>query len=59
MSLDKAPKYIKLAVDLIDILETNEVDSETAIQALEIVLRDFKKRQATKALETSAEKKPQ
>ncbi len=45
MSLEKAPKHIKLAVDLIDILESNGIDPETAVQALEIVLKDFKKQQ--------------
>ncbi|MUL10087.1 pleiotropic regulatory protein RsmS [Aliivibrio fischeri] len=41
-SLDNAPDEIKLAVDLIYLLESNEVDKETAIKALEIVLSDFK-----------------
>ena len=41
-SLDNAPNEIKLAVDLIYLLESNEVDKETAIKALEIVLSDFK-----------------
>ncbi|WP_419465465.1 pleiotropic regulatory protein RsmS [Aliivibrio fischeri] len=40
--LDNAPDEIKLAVDLIYLLECNEVDKETAIKALEIVLSDFK-----------------
>ncbi|MFA1559673.1 pleiotropic regulatory protein RsmS [Aliivibrio fischeri] len=40
--LDNAPDEIKLAVDLIYLLESNKVDKETAIQALEIVLSDFK-----------------
>ncbi|GGK23285.1 hypothetical protein A6E11_00430 [Aliivibrio fischeri] len=40
--LDNAPDEIKLAVDLIYLLESNEVDKETAIKALEIVLSDFK-----------------
>ncbi|WP_336495432.1 pleiotropic regulatory protein RsmS [Aliivibrio fischeri] len=40
--LDSASDEIKLAVDLIYLLESNEVDKETAIKALEIVLSDFK-----------------
>ncbi|MGR6840031.1 pleiotropic regulatory protein RsmS [Aliivibrio wodanis] len=41
--LDNAPDEIKLAVDLIYLLENNNVDKETVIKALEIVLNDFKK----------------
>nr|VVV03681.1 hypothetical protein AW0309160_01064 [Aliivibrio wodanis] len=41
--LDNAPDEIKLAVDLIYLLEKNNVDKETVIKALEIVLNDFKK----------------
>jgi hypothetical protein len=44
MSLENAPKHIQLAVDLIDLLETNNIDTEVAIQALEIVLKDFKQK---------------
>jgi hypothetical protein len=40
--LDNAPDEIKLAVDLIYLLENNEVEKETAIKALEIVLNDYK-----------------
>lgn len=42
MSLEHAPKHIQLAVDLIEILESNNVDDKTAIAALEIVLNDYK-----------------
>jgi len=42
IDLNKAPEEIKLAVDLIQLLEENEVKVDTAIQALEIVLQDFK-----------------
>ena len=41
-SLETAPEEIKLAVDLIQLLEENELELETTIQALEIVLADFK-----------------
>jgi hypothetical protein len=42
MSLDSAPDHIKLAVDLIALLEENEIPNETAIAALEIVLSDYR-----------------
>ncbi|WP_438463564.1 DUF2496 domain-containing protein [Marinomonas sp. PE14-40] len=42
MPLENAPKHIQLAVDLIEILETNKVDNETAVAALSIVLEDYK-----------------
>jgi hypothetical protein len=42
MSLEQAPKHIQLAVDLIEILESNKVDDKTAVAALEIVLNDYK-----------------
>lgn len=46
-SLDDAPADIKLAVDLIYLLETNEVEPDVAISALEMVLQDMKnKRQS-------------
>lgn len=41
--LDKAPSEIKLAVDLIYLLESNNIEKETAIKALEIVLQDLKR----------------
>ncbi|ELB2103351.1 pleiotropic regulatory protein RsmS [Vibrio parahaemolyticus] len=40
--LDDAPEEIKLAVDLIYLLETNEIDPEVAIKALKIVQTDLK-----------------
>ncbi|PQJ88877.1 pleiotropic regulatory protein RsmS [Aliivibrio sifiae] len=39
--LDNAPDDIKLAVDLIYLLENNNVEIKTAISALKIVLNDF------------------
>lgn len=39
--LDNAPDEVKLAVDLIYLLETNEVALETALAALEIVKHDI------------------
>ncbi|MEL0628901.1 YbaM family protein [Psychromonas aquatilis] len=41
-SLEDAPLEIKLAVDLIQLLEENDFPLETTINALEIVLKDFK-----------------
>ncbi|HCE1880842.1 pleiotropic regulatory protein RsmS [Vibrio parahaemolyticus] len=39
--LDDAPEEIKLAIDLIYLLETNEIDPEVAIKALKIVQTDL------------------
>ena len=44
--LETAPQEIKLAVDLIQLLEENELELETTIQALEIVLADFKNKRS-------------
>lgn len=43
-SLANAPIEIKLAVDLIQLLEETDVELETTISALEIALKDFKKK---------------
>lgn len=45
MSLEKAPDHIKLAVDLIEILESNDLEIDTVIEALKIVLSDFENKQ--------------
>ncbi|MEM5481759.1 DUF2496 domain-containing protein [Pseudoalteromonas fuliginea] len=42
--LDQAPTYIKLAVDLIMILEQHDVAPEEVLKALEIVKSDFEKK---------------
>jgi len=42
-TLDNAPDHIKLAVDLIQMLEQSAIDNATAIAALEIVLNDLKR----------------
>ncbi len=47
MSLNDAPDHIKLAVDLIALLEENQVPDDTAIKALQVVLRDFQQKQTT------------
>ncbi|MBU1295766.1 MAG: YbaM family protein [Gammaproteobacteria bacterium] len=41
MSLDHAPDHIKLAVDLIELLESHDIDPSVAVGALTIALRDF------------------
>ena len=43
-SLENAPEPIKLAVDLIELLEENKIQPKIVIEALEIVLTDFKKK---------------
>ncbi len=40
-SLEDAPEEIKLAVDLIYLLETNEIEPEIALKALQIVKNDL------------------
>ena len=41
MSLENAPDEVKLAVDLIMLLENHDIPAETVLKALEIVRRDF------------------
>ena len=45
-SLENAPAEIKLAVDLIYLLETNEIDPKIALKALRIVSDDLHKKVA-------------
>ena len=42
--LEAAPNHIKLAVDLIMLLEQNNVPAEDVLAALEIVKSDFEKK---------------
>lgn len=44
MSLENAPEEVKLAVDLIMLLEQHEIAPEVVLKALEIVKRDFEKK---------------
>ncbi|WP_372880702.1 YbaM family protein [Psychromonas sp.] len=44
-SLADAPQAVHLAVDLIQLLEENKIDNQLAVDALEIVLQDFKNKQ--------------
>ena len=45
-SLEHAPAHIKLAVDLIMLLEQHQLDANTVLQALHLVQQDFIKKQA-------------
>jgi hypothetical protein len=45
MTLENAEDDIKLAVDLIQILEENNLKNETIIAALKITLKDFERKQ--------------
>lgn len=45
--LEDAPEEIKLAVDLIYLLETNEIDPETALKAIKIVQSDLENKLKT------------
>ncbi|MDF2153653.1 pleiotropic regulatory protein RsmS [Vibrio sp. CAU 1672] len=47
--LDQAPDEVKLAVDLIYLLESNEVDPGTALAALQIVQQDLEGKLNTQA----------
>ncbi|MBK0032163.1 pleiotropic regulatory protein RsmS [Erwinia sp. S43] len=49
MSLENAPEEVKLAVDLIMLLEENQLEPETVLAALAIVQRDFERKLAEKA----------
>lgn len=46
--LDNAPDEVKLAVDLIMLLEQHEIEPETALKALDIVKNDFERKRANK-----------
>ena len=41
MSLENAPDEVKLAVDLIMLLEENQMSAQTVLGALEIIKRDY------------------
>ncbi len=44
MSLENAPDEIKLAVDLIQLLEETRLPADTVLAALAIVQRDYEKK---------------
>jgi len=48
--LEQAPDHIKLAVDLIQMLEEADIAPATSILALEIVLKDLHRRAESKDL---------
>ncbi|MBV7436074.1 pleiotropic regulatory protein RsmS [Aeromonas encheleia] len=54
MSLENAPPEVKLAVDLIELLETNQIDPALALAALAIVQRDYERK-----IQQGAEQKSQ
>ena len=41
LALERAPEHVKLAVDLIYLLESNEIEPQTALEAIEIVKADL------------------
>ena len=43
--LDNASPSIKLAVDLIQLLEDNQIESAIVLDALEIVTKDYERKQ--------------
>lgn len=43
MSLENAPDDVKLAVDLIVLLEENQIPARTVLRALDIVKRDYER----------------
>lgn len=50
MELKDAPKSVQLAVDLIYLFETNHIDPNTVLEALEIVRVDYEKNEIIKPL---------
>lgn len=48
--LEQAPEEIKLAVDLIYLLESNEIAPEIALAALKIVQQDIERKLQTQQL---------
>ncbi|MCF7503518.1 MULTISPECIES: pleiotropic regulatory protein RsmS [Vibrio] len=45
--LDNAPEEVKLAVDLIYLLESNEIDLKVALEAIKIVQQDLQSKLAS------------
>ena len=43
-SLEQAPEHVKLAVDLIVLLEQNDINPQVAIDALDIVKQDCQRK---------------
>ena len=57
MSLENAPDEIKLAVDLIMLLEENKVPAQTVLAALEIIRRDYENK--VKSAEGASQNAPE
>lgn len=53
MSLENAPEHIKLAVDLIQLLEENQLPTETVLKALTIVQQDFQRKLETETTDAT------
>lgn len=47
-NISQAPEEVQLAVDLIFLFESNKIDDEIILKALEIVKRDYLKKQSLK-----------
>lgn len=46
MSLENSPDEVRLAVDLIMLLENHDIPPETVLKALEIVRQDYENKNA-------------
>lgn len=57
MSLEKCPDDVKLAVDLIVLLEENQIPARTVLRALDIVKRDYEKKLQSDEASQKASKK--
>ena len=57
MSLENAPDEVKLAVDLIMLLEENNVPAQTVLAELEIIRRDYENK--VKSAEEASQKAPE
>jgi len=43
--LADAPPSIKLAVDIIELLEENEIETDVVLEALKIITKDYQRKQ--------------
>ena len=43
-NFEQAPEHVKLAVDLIMLLEQNDINPQVAIDALDIVKQDYQRK---------------
>lgn len=58
MDLQQAPKHVRLAVDLIMLLENHQIDAQTALLALDIVQRDYLQKQHNQQQTVAGEDPP-